>query len=163
MSNLSVGASRPISLESRIQKRAEKPSLKELAKAPDMAQDQVSIKKGVLPTLKGGALGAVSGGLLAGVGSYGAAVATGADYAVLALPMGGALGGIAGGVTGAVVANITDDKAAAAKWGALVGGGVGAAIGLMSGDAASALTWGAIGAGAGVGGAFSGALVAQQK
>lgn len=163
MSNLSVRSAQPLTLQTQVQKAAEKPSLKDIAKSPEMAQDNVAIKKGLLPTLKGGALGALTGGTLAGLGSYAVAAGTGADYAILALPMGGALGGIAGGVTGAVVANVTNDKAFAAMWGGVVGGATGAAIGLLGGDIKSALSFGAIGLGAGLGGAYAGALVAQEK
>lgn len=128
-----------------------------------LGQDIVEIRKGIFPTLKGAAGGAIAGGTLAGAGTFAAAKAFGDEYAELAIVMGGGLGALAGGITGAVVANLTDDKSKASMYGALVGGGVGLAVGLASKDLKSAVVWSALGAGAGVGGAFAGSAVAKRN
>lgn len=162
--NISVSQQQPAQLVNKPQ--AAKQTVAEtpvVAGKNAIAEDSVEIKKGVFPVIKGGLLGGVSGGVLAGAGAFAVAKATRADYAELAILMGGGLGAVAGAVTGAVVANVTDNKSKAALYGAAVGAAVGAGIGIIGGDYKSALAWGAIGLGSGLGGAYAGSLVANRK
>jgi hypothetical protein len=163
MANLTVSQSTPVLLNSPMVKAHAPVAVKETEKAPTLASDSLSIKKGVLPTLAGAGAGALAGGILAGASTYGVAAAVGADYAELAIFMGGGLGAVAGAVTGAIVANITDDKSKASLYGAAIGGAVGFGLGMASGNIKAGLTWAAMGAGAGVGGSFAGAAVAHRK
>ncbi len=161
--NISVSQSQPAQVLNKTQ--PQKQTIAATAAATEknsIAADSLAIKKGVMPTLKGGLLGGVAGGALAGAGAFAVAKATRADYAELAILMGGGLGAIAGGVTGAVVANMTDNKTKASLYGAAVGAAVGAGIGIIGGDVKSALAWGAIGLGSGLGGAYAGSLVAKR-
>ncbi|PIQ26945.1 hypothetical protein COW36_17085 [bacterium (Candidatus Blackallbacteria) CG17_big_fil_post_rev_8_21_14_2_50_48_46] len=134
-----------------------------------LSGDQIKIQKGILPTLKGAGAGFVVGGVAAGLSAQAAAeileFVTGNvdDNKSLAFLMGGGLGAIAGATIGAVVANQTLDQKKAALYGSVVGGGVGLLLGAMGGGLRSAVTWGALGAGAGVGGAWAGAAVAQRQ
>jgi hypothetical protein len=137
--------------------------------AQALSSDQIQIKKGIVPTLKGVGAGFLAGGLAAGLSTQAAAeileFATGNidDNKSLAFLLGGGLGALAGATIGAVVANQTQDQKKAALYGSVVGGGVGLLLGAAGGGLASAVTWGALGAGAGVGGAWAGAAVAQRQ
>ncbi len=91
----------------------------------ELPSDTVIIKKGILPTLKGGGLGLLTG---AG-GGIGVALAIDAAshmgsgaLALMAIPLVGAPAGL---VAGAVTANMTISKPKAA----LIGSGVGAVVG----------------------------------
>lgn len=164
MANLSIHAAPAVALPTpKAAAEAPKETPKLVQQAQALEQDSVSIKHGILPTLKGAGAGVVAGGVLAGAGSLAAAKAMRAEYADLAVLLGGGLGAVAGGVTGAVVANVTDNKSKAALWGAAVGGVVGFGLGMVDGNIKAGVTWAALGIGAGLGGSFAGAAVAQRK
>lgn len=129
-----------------------------------MAQDQVDIKSGFMPSLKGAGAGLVA----SSVATMGTVIiwdkvahlAEG-GLALLAIPM---IGVPAGTIAGAVTSNVTDDKLK----GTLIGAGIGAAAGAIQAGATlktvgGALAGAVIGAVSGAIGGFTGTLTAQQK
>lgn len=163
MANLSVSNSSNVLINTPPAAVKAPATPKLVEQAQSLPGDTVSIKKGILPTLAGAGAGAAAGGILAGVGAYGVAAASHAEYAELAIFMGGGLGAMAGAITGAVVANITDDKTKASLYGAAIGGAVGFGLGMVDGNIKAGLTWAAMGIGAGLGGSYAGAAVAHRK
>lgn len=127
------------------------------SQASALAKDVVSVQSGVLPTLKGAAIGGLGTGAVA-VGLFAATGGFKGEGAIIAVPLsiGAAIGGAFGGATSA---NVTASKWKGALAGA-VGGAVGGAatFGLMnkslSGAASGAIIGGVTGAVGGVFGAF---------
>jgi len=134
-------------------------------------KNEVKIKKGILPTLKGLGAGLAGGLATAGVLGAGGFLAcahfiSGPGALVAIFPgIAGIVGTVGAGVAGAVAANMTDSKAKAAAIGAATGAVAGAvAGGVTLGGNFIGIAGGAIvGAAGGLGGAIAGSMVAKKE
>lgn len=133
--------------------------------------EKTSVKKGVVPTLKGAGAGLIGGGLAAAlpitllaVAAKGSSGDGGGALVTIVLGMSAAaVGATSGALSGAVVANSTADKGKGALIGAGVGAVAGAAtLGLMSkGNVGTMVLGGVAGALMGAAGGFAGSMVAK--
>ena len=167
MSNLTVNNSTPVLLNNTPAARPAAAPAAEAPKTSSMANDVVKVQAGLGATLKGGAAGLLTGGLVAG--GAGALMLKSANgmgdggigVAFIAIGI-GAAGAIGGTIGGATAANLTDSKLKGAGYGALGGAIGGAAFGLYMGaksggfnvvltglTAAAGAAFGAIGGAAG--------------
>lgn len=162
--NLSVGN---VSLKSEQIKVQAKPATTEEKKVEIKSDNvNVSVKKGIVPTLKGVGIGAAAGGTATvaalQISMKGKAFA--GEEGLASIPVVG-IGLAAGAIVGGVTANLTNNKTKGTIGGAIAGAAVTAGItAKTSGGNLKAIAIGAgLGALVGAAGGFTGSLVAKTK
>lgn len=179
MSNLSV-QSNPQAQQVQAVRPCPSPTIQETAQKVQTSETQGlakdlnetrSLKRGLVPTLKGAGAGLVGGAAAVAlpVGLFTVAVTSSSRDGAGVLVAGvvgiaaAAIGGATGTLAGAVAANTTDSKGK----GALLGAGLGAVAGAAAmgikgkGNVAGMVLGGVAGAIAGAGGGYAGSMVAK--